>query len=113
MLQDWDNNSVTRVEERKEEKTMESDKRNHSKLLRGLMVGGILGATAGFLLASKSGKELRSDIKARTNKALDGTKRLYSDSCTRFENALASIAGRKEGASLSRIESPEEIRGDA
>jgi len=92
---------------------MESDQRKDSKLLRGLFVGCVLGATAGFLYAPRPGKELRSDIKAKTNKALDETKRLYSDSRTRFENALASIAGRREGASLSRIESREEIMRDA
>jgi len=103
---------VTRIAWGKEEKTMESDQRNDSKLLRGLFVGSVLGAAAGFLLAPKSGKELRSGIKEKTNKALGETKRLYSDSRTRFENALASIAGRREGASFSEIESPEEIMGD-
>jgi gas vesicle protein len=75
---------------------MESDQRNHSKLLRGLFVGSVLGATAGFLLAPKSGKGVRSGIKEKTNKALEETKRLCSDSRTGFENALASIAGRRE-----------------
>ena len=72
-----------------------------------------MGAVAGFLLAPKSGKELSLGIREKTNKALEETKQLYSGSRTRFENALASIAGRKEGVSLNRIESPEEIMGDA
>ncbi len=92
---------------------MENDQRNHSKLLRGLFVGSVLGAAAGFLLAPKSGKELRLDIKARTDRALDETKRLYSDGRTRFENVCASIGGRRRGASTGTIESPEEILGDA
>ncbi len=92
---------------------METDARSHSGVWKGLMAGSILGAAAGFLLAPKSGKELRSDIKGKTDKAVEETKRLYSDSRTRFENALPSIAGRKEKASLSKIESPEEIMGDA
>lgn len=92
---------------------MESDQRNQSRLLRGLFVGSVLGVVAGFLLAPKSGKELRLGIREKTNKALEETKQVYSDSRTRFENALASIAGRKEGASFNRIESPEEIMGDA
>lgn len=74
---------------------MESNQRNHSKLLRGLMVGSFLGAGVGFLLAPKSGKELRSDIKGKTGKALEETKRLYLDSRTRFENALSCIAGEE------------------
>jgi gas vesicle protein len=92
---------------------MENDQRNHSKLLRGLFVGGVLGATAGFLFAPKSGKELRSDIKAGKEKALEETKRLYSEGRARFENACTSIAGRKRGASLGSLESAEEIMGDA
>ncbi len=92
---------------------MESDQKNHSPLLRGLLVGSFLGAAAGFLLAPKSGKQLRSDIKGKSNKALDETKRLFSEGRTRFENVCASIAGEKEGASLGRTESPEEIMGDA
>jgi gas vesicle protein len=92
---------------------MESDRRNHSHLLRGLLVGSVLGATAGFLLAPKSGKELRSDIETKTKKALDETKRLYSEGRTRFENVCASLVGRREDTSLSRIESPEEMVGEA
>ena len=92
---------------------MENNQRNHSKLLRGFFVGSVLGAAAGFLMAPKSGKELRSDIKARTDKALDETKRLYSDGRTRFENVRASIAGGRRGASRGTIESPEEMMGDA
>ena len=92
---------------------MESDQRNHSHLLKGLLVGSVLGATAGFLLAPKSGKELRSGIKTKSNKALDGTKRLFSEGCTKFENVCASITGRRGGAELNSIESPEEIMGDA
>ena len=92
---------------------MESDPRNHSKLLRGFFVGSILGGAAGFLLAPESGKELRSGIKEKTGKALEETKRLSSDSRTRFENALSFVAGRRERASLREIQSPEEIMGDS
>ena len=92
---------------------MENDQRKYSVLLTGVLVGSVLGATAGFLLAPKSGKELGSDIKAKTNKALNETKRLYSEGRARFENACASIAGRREGLSPYKIESPEEIMGDA
>ena len=77
------------------------------------MVGSILGAAAGFLLAPESGKELRSDIKGKTNEAFEETKRFYSDRRTKFRNALASVAGRREKTPLNDIESPEEIVGDA
>ena len=77
------------------------------------MVGSILGTAAGFLLAPESGKELRLDIKEKTNKAFDETKRFYSGSRTKFRDAWASVAGKKEKASLNHIESPEEIVADA
>ena len=87
--------------------------RNYSGLWKGLMVGSFLGSAAGFLLAPKSGKELRSEIKGKTNKAFDETKRFYSDGRARFRYTLACFSGRKERASASHIESPEEIVADA
>jgi gas vesicle protein len=92
---------------------MEGNGRNHFGLWKGLMVGSFLGAAAGFLLAPKSGKDLRSEIKDRTNKALDETKRFYSDNRTKFKDTLAYVAGRREKASVSHIESPEEMVADA
>ena len=50
---------------------METCKRDHFGLWKGLMAGSFLGAAAGFLFAPKSGKELRSEIRGRTDKALD------------------------------------------
>lgn len=92
---------------------MEANGRNHFDLWKGLMVGSFLGAAAGFLFAPKSGKELRSEIKGKTNKALGETKRFYSDSRTKFKDTVAYFSGRKEKASASHIESPEEMMADA
>ncbi len=92
---------------------METNQRGYSNLWKGLMVGSILGTAAGFLLAPKSGKELRSDIKGKTDKALEETKRVYSDSRTRFRNALACVAGIGEKALPNDFVSGEEIMGDA
>ncbi len=92
---------------------MERNTGNHSGLWRGIMVGSFLGAAAGFFLAPKSGKELRSDIKGKKDKAVEEAKRFYSDGRTKFESGLAFVAGRREKASVSNIESPEEIAADA
>jgi len=92
---------------------METNGRDHFGLWRGLMVGSFLGAAAGFLLAPKSGRELRSEIKEKTNKALDETKRFYSDGEAMFRDTLAWFCGKREKGSLSHIESPEEIVADA
>jgi gas vesicle protein len=92
---------------------MEANGRNYFSLWKGLMAGSFLGAAAGFLLAPKSGRELRSKIKERSNKAFDETKRFCSDSRTKFKDTMACFAGRKEKASVSHIESAEEIVADA
>ena len=92
---------------------MEASERNHFGLWKGLMVGGFLGAVGGFLLAPKSGKELRLEIKEKTSRALDGTKRFYSGSRTRFRDTMAYFGGRKERVSVSHMKSPEEIVADA
>jgi gas vesicle protein len=98
---------------RKEEMTMETDKTNYSGLWKGLMVGSFLGVAAGFLLAPKSGKELMSEIKEKTDKAVGETRRFYSDGRTRLKDTVARFSGRKERASVRHIESPEEIVADA
>jgi gas vesicle protein len=82
-------------------------------LWKGLMVGGFLGAAASFLLAPKSGKELRSEIKDKTNKAMDETKRFYADGRAKFKDTLAWVTSRREKASVRHIESPEEMMADA
>ena len=92
---------------------MEANGRNHFSLWKGLIVGSFLGAAAGFLLAPSSGKELRSEIKDKTNRALDETKRFYSDNRAKFKDTLAWVSGRREKASVRHIESPEEMVADA
>ena len=92
---------------------METNGRNNFGLWKGLMVGSFLGAAAGFLFAPKSGEELRSEIKEKTNKALDETKRFYSGNRSKLKDTLACFSGRREKASGSHIESPEEMVADA
>jgi gas vesicle protein len=104
---------VTGVWQGKEEKAMETHKTNYSGLWKGLMVGSFFGAAAGFLLAPKSGRELRSEIKDKTNKALDDTKRFYSESRSKVRGTMAYFSGRNEKASARHIESPEEMMADA
>jgi gas vesicle protein len=58
---------------------METDKSGFDDLWKGLLVGGFLGALAGFFLAPKSGRELRSDIKRKGIEAFGEAKRVYSE----------------------------------
>ena len=50
---------------------METNKSGFNYLWKGLWVGGFLGALAGFFLAPKSGRELRSDMKQKGIEAFD------------------------------------------
>ena len=47
--------------------------------LRGLFTGAILGGLAGILLAPKSGKELRAEIRKKGTEAFEDAKEFYSD----------------------------------
>ena len=58
---------------------METEKSGFNYLWKGLLVGGFFGALAGFFLAPKSGRELRSDMKQKGIEAFDEAKRVYSE----------------------------------
>ena len=64
--------------------------------LKGLLVGGLGGALAGLLLAPKSGKELREDIKDKGAEALRDTREFYFDAHKKtkcaFEDTLERLA---------------------
>lgn len=56
---------------------MESTNNRNHNFLAGLLFGGVLGGVAAFLLAPKSGKELRADIKETGKKAIDETEAFF------------------------------------
>ena len=64
--------------------------------LRGLLIGGALGALAGLLFAPKSGKELRSDLKQKGNEVLDGAGEFYSEAQARAKIILEEAYRRAE-----------------
>ncbi len=47
--------------------------------LKGFLFGSILGLVAGILFAPRSGKELRSEIKEKGIKALEGAEEIYEE----------------------------------
>jgi gas vesicle protein len=100
---------------------MEGTIYNHKGLLKGFLLGGLLGATAGILFAPKGGKELRSGMKSKGEEVLKETKKFYSDTKAKaetiYENARNRIftCGRErtEERYFGNIKSPEEIVGEA
>jgi gas vesicle protein len=51
---------------------------NHG-MLKGALIGGVLGAAAALLLAPKTGRELRGDIRDRYVDVQDRTKQILTD----------------------------------
>jgi gas vesicle protein len=73
---------------RKEGFPMEENEKDCGSFLRGLVIGGVLGALAGILFAPKSGKELRSDIKEKGSEVLKDAKEIYADASTKAKEII-------------------------
>jgi gas vesicle protein len=65
--------------------------------VKGLFLGAIAGAAAGVLLAPKSGKETRGDLKKLAEEYQDKAQQLYSTTSKMLEKKLDNIkkAGQK------------------
>ncbi|OXS56156.1 hypothetical protein B1A99_20510 [Cohnella sp. CIP 111063] len=62
--------------------------------IKGVVIGGMIGAAAALLLAPKSGKELRKDIRDRYSSVQDRTKQFVADAGGKTLE-LAQQVGRK------------------
>ena len=67
----------------------------NSDLLKGLIIGGLIGAAVGVLYAPKSGKETREDIAQTTEELLNKAKEEYEKAVAKsqlvYESALKSL----------------------
>jgi gas vesicle protein len=84
---------------------MESNGSNSGDFLKGLLIGGLVGAVAGILLAPKAGKELRDELKGKADEAralLEKTveraqelkkeaDRQFSEARLRFKNMFGGV----------------------
>ena len=70
---------------------MEEYEKTKFYFLKGLLIGGTLGAVAGILFAPKSGKELRSDIKKKGDKILKDGKEIYEDAGTKAKEIFGEV----------------------
>lgn len=85
---------------------MDSEKTAMVKgLVTGTLIGGIIGAAIALLYAPKSGRELRSDLKERTNK-------LLTEAESAIERTKSKVAAAVEGTK-QRIVTEEERLKDA
>ncbi|MCR6095489.1 YtxH domain-containing protein [Salipaludibacillus agaradhaerens] len=70
-----------------------SDKMNTKDFLIGTLIGGIVGASAAFLFAPKSGRELRQDINEQARAAKDKTSD-WTNQAVEKGSTMASTAAR-------------------
>jgi gas vesicle protein len=96
-----------------------TNKRNHN-FLTGLLFGGVLGGVAAFLLAPKSGKELRADIKETGEKAIHETEAFFgkaghqaSEARQRARHLWGCIKEKKGNEPSYTMESGEDRVGEA
>ncbi|NLZ24486.1 YtxH domain-containing protein [Candidatus Dojkabacteria bacterium] len=67
------------------------------EFLKGLVLGAVIGATAGILLAPQSGEETREDIKKLSEEILDKAQTLYATSKKKLQKKVKDLkaAGKK------------------
>jgi gas vesicle protein len=68
--------------------------------VKGLIIGGLIGAVLGILYAPKSGKETREEISHSAEELLKKTKAQYEEVCKKIENLADQekelLIGKKE-----------------
>ncbi|MCD9025985.1 YtxH domain-containing protein [Cohnella silvisoli] len=65
--------------------------------LKGALIGGVIGAVAALLLAPKSGRELRGDIRDRYTDMQDRTKRMLTDVGNRTQEMAKQVGQQASG----------------
>lgn len=84
---------------------------NNGDLLKGLIIGGLIGAVLGILYAPKSGKETREDIARKTEDILEKAKEEYEKTVAKSKMAYESAIKRLQELELSAKEKVEEVEG--
>jgi gas vesicle protein len=75
---------------------MASENNSGKGLLFGLLFGGAIGAALGILFAPKSGRELRNDIKVKTDEYLDDADKYIADAKTKAKDLINEGKKRSE-----------------
>ena len=70
---------------------------SEGNFLKGLIIGGLIGAVAALLLAPKSGRETRADICNRTEELLKLAKEEYEKSLEKSSDVLEKVKNAASG----------------
>ncbi|MGD0275652.1 MAG: YtxH domain-containing protein [Syntrophales bacterium] len=84
-----------------------------SDFVKGLILGGILGAVAGVLYAPKSGKETREDIGKKANEWLIRAKEEYDKATEKSKKIYDATVKKIKDFDISAKESMDKIAGRA
>ncbi len=82
---------------------------NSGDLLKGLIIGGLIGAAFGILYAPKSGKETREDIAQTTEELLNKAKEEYEKAVVKSQLVYESAVKSLHELELSAKEKVEEV----
>ncbi|MEN6621896.1 MAG: YtxH domain-containing protein [Smithella sp.] len=80
----------------------------NDNFLKGLIIGGLIGAFFGFLYAPKSGKETREDIARSTEELLDKARNEYERTIAKSKSTYESTVKRLQELEASAKEKVEE-----
>ncbi|MEN6376285.1 MAG: YtxH domain-containing protein [Smithella sp.] len=84
---------------------------NNGDLLKGLIIGGLVGAVLGILFAPKSGKETREDIARKTEDVLEKAREEYEKAVDKSKQAYEAAVKRLQNLEASAKEKVEEVEG--
>jgi len=80
-------------------------------LVKGVVIGGLIGAAIGILFAPKSGKETRQDIADKTDELLVKAKAEYEKAAEKSKAAYEAAVSRLKDAEGVAREKVQEIEG--
>lgn len=92
---------------------MASENNSGKGLLVGLLAGGVIGAAIALLYAPKSGRELRKEIKVKTDDYLDEADRYIADAKVRARDLINDGKKRSERLIHDAKSKSEELLKDA
>lgn len=80
---------------------------SEGNFLKGLIIGGLIGAVAALLLAPKSGRETRTDICNRTEELVKRAREEYEKSLARTSEIIETVKNAADSSVSGDVHSSE------